>query len=615
MTRKSILYLLLISLSPAALRAQEIVTGLQYNTVLSKQDVMKASKGTMANEISLPFFDDFSYNNPVPDQGKWEDKYVFVNNTYSNKQITKGVATFDILDSHGAMYDMQTPSGFAADRLTSRPVNLQYPASSNIRLSFLFEAGGLSDSPETNDSLSLQFFSPSENSWYRVWSTKGTERKGFRNVIIHINNQRYLQKGFRFRFINYASIARNIMDPSMIGNCDIWNLDYVLLDAGRSAGDTIYSDVAFTLPTRSLLRNYEAMPWKQFREAVFLEMGLAIPVTYRNNDNIVRNVTRTFQIRDVYQNAVVHSFSGGAQNTEPGSDVSYKANLIYTFNTSFADSALFMIRSSLKTDEFDPKINDTIVYYQHFGDYFAYDDGSSEGGYGLNGLGSRNAMFAHRFTSYTEDTLRAIDIIFNDSFQDANKRAFDIMVWDDSNGNPGNVIYRKEEVMVESGTSINGFYRYYFTEGIPVEGDFYIGWKQRSETFLNAGFDVNTPHKGRQFFWLNGNWNISQVEGSVMIHPVLGMPLLTGIRENVLERKSVLKIWPNPAGDYITLSIEDWPVKSSAYISVFDLAGHELIRAPFSEVFDISRLSKGMYIVITQIDGRRAGINRLIKSR
>ncbi len=35
---------------------------------------------------------------------------------------------------------------------------------------------------------------------------------------------------------------------------------------------------------------------------------------------------------------------------------------------------------------------------------------------------------------------------------------------------------------------------------------FYVGWKQRSETFLNAGYDINTPNNGRQFYWLNGEW-------------------------------------------------------------------------------------------------------------
>ena len=284
------------------------------------------------------------------------------------------------------------------------------------------------------------------------------------------------------------------------------------------------------LSLRSVLKRYEAMPWKQFRQVYLQEMGSSIPVHYRNNDTIVRNVTRNFEIWDVYKNMQSHSFSAGATNVQPRTDVDYNANLIYTFNTDNPDSALFRITCSLKTDEFDPKSNDTIIYYQTFKNYFAFDDGSSEGGYGINGLGSRNAMFAYRFTSFMPDTLRAIAICFNDSYLDANKRAFDIMVWDDNNGFPGNVIYSREEVMVEKGTGINGFYNYHIPQGVVVNGVFYVGWKQRSETFLNAGFDINTPHKGKQFYWLNGDWNQSQVNGSVMIRPVIGLPLLTGIK-------------------------------------------------------------------------------------
>ena len=94
----------------------------------------------------------------------------------------------------------------------------------------------------------------------------------------------------------------------------------------------------------------------------------------------------------------------------------------------------------------------------------------------------------------------------------SNKKAFDLKVWDDNNGLPGNVLYSQEEVMVEQGNTINGFYTYNIPEGVTVNDVFYVGWKQLSETFLNAGFDVNTPNDGRQFYWLNGEWNQSQVQ-------------------------------------------------------------------------------------------------------
>ena len=313
----------------------------------------------------------------------------------------------------------------------------------------------------------------------------------------------------------------------MVGNCDQWNIDYVLLDKNRNANDTVYADVAFRLPLRSLLKSYEAMPWRQFKQVYLQEMGSSIPVQYRNNDTIIRNVTRNFEIWDVYKNTRSHFFSAGASNISPLTNVDYKANLIYTYNTDNNDSALFRITCSLITDEFDPKENDTLVYLQKFSNYFAFDDGSSEGGYGINGLGSRNAMVAYRFKSFIQDTLRAISICFNDSYMNSNQRAFDLMVWDDNNGIPGNLLYSMEEVMVEQGEGLNGFYTYLIPEGVMVNDIFYIGWRQRSETFLNAGFDVNTPHGGRQFYWLNGDWIQSQVQGSIMIRPVVGDQLKT----------------------------------------------------------------------------------------
>jgi len=616
MFRSAILYLI-ICISPGpALFSQEVVSGLQSNPSISKSVMVpRLAKGLNADTISLPFFDDFSGKSIYPDRNNWDDQYVFINNTYSNRQITTGIATFDAIDDKGRLYETSTPAGFVADKLTSKPFNLDYPASSGIWFSFLYEAGGLSDAPETADSLVLHFYAPAENIWYSVWRASGNEIRGFTNIIIPINNPRWLKKGFRFRFVNYASLSKNLIDPSMVGNCDIWNIDYLLLDVNRNEGDTVYNDVAFRLPVRSLLKRYEAMPWKQFRQVYLQEMGSAIPVHYRNNDVIVRNVTRDFEITDVYKNIQTHEFSAGATNVPPKSDVDYNANLIYTFNTDNSDSALFKITCSLKTDEFDPKNNDTITYFQVFSNYYAFDDGSSEGGYGINGLGSRNAMFACRFTSFMPDTMRAVAICFNDSYQDANKRAFDLFVWGDNNGSPGNVLYSKEEVIVENGTLLNGFYNYHIPGGVEVDGTFYVGWKQRSETFLNAGFDVNTPHKGRQYFWLNGNWSESQVSGSVMIRPVLGLPLLTGVRDETMEDRNEITIWPNPAQDQIRIGIKEHPYSSAAFICVFDLAGHELMKIPFNETVDVSKLKEGMYIVVTIINGKTAGYNRLIIAR
>ncbi|MCU0456911.1 MAG: T9SS type A sorting domain-containing protein [Bacteroidales bacterium] len=613
MTRvKTISTIILASLALPCV-SQEFVIGLRSNPALRHSEV-RASKGIAQDTLSLPFFDDFPGENVYPDASKWSDDFVFINNTYTQDQLTAGVATFDALDNSGELYETASDISFLADRLTSMPVYLNLPASDSIRLSFFFQPGGLSDVPEENDSLVLQFYAPAEGKWYPAWKTTGGSFKKFTHVIMRIDDPRFLKKGFRFRFINYASLSANLSDPSMVGNCDMWHIDYILLDRYRNDEDTVYRDVAFRRPHRSLLNTHESMPLRQFSQVAFQEMGSVIPIHYRNNDIIVRNVTRNFEIRDVYKNTIVKTLTAGASNVEPGTDVDDSADLIYTF-TGSGDSALFRIKSWLITDIFDPKQNDTVVYYQRFSNYFAFDDGSAEGGYGVNGLGSRNAMVAYRFRSFTNDTLRAIMICFNDSYQNANQRVFDLMVWDDAGGLPGNVIYTMEDEMVRPAETLNGFHKYILRKGVPVEDIFYIGWRQKSETFLNAGLDINTPHGGKQFYWINGNWIQSGVSGSLMIRPVTGDPIATGISDIAWKNRTQIRFFPNPAKDYISIDNDELVDAGDIRISFTDLQGKEVLSTVLTRTINVSGLKQGLYIITATRKSIPVGYSRMIKTK
>ncbi|HRP59618.1 MAG TPA: hypothetical protein PK833_04935, partial [Vicingus sp.] len=68
----------------------------------------------------------------------------------------------------------------------------------------------------------------------------------------------------------------------------------------------------------------------------------------------------------------------------------------------------FNISSGAVTD-FNIK-NDTVVSYQVFSNYYSYDDGSAEAGYGIEGVG---AKLANQFTIKKSDTLVGIRIYFN----------------------------------------------------------------------------------------------------------------------------------------------------------------------------------------------------------
>ena len=615
--KKLFLYIAFFSLLPVLTWSQEVLTGLQVNPVIKSGALNKRRLKSLNQPgvLELPFFDDFSGNSPFPNVNLWSDDYVFINNNYTDQQITTGVATFDCIDNTGELYDSASFDSFLADRLTSLPINLNYTASANIWLSFYYQPGGLGDPPEPKDSLILQFYAPAEARWYSVWRAPGSASIPFKLAMIKIDQPQFLKEGFRFRFENRASLQK-LDDQAQIGNQDIWNIDYVYLNRNRNEGDSSLADVAFRTGLRSILKTHESMPWPEFQQVYLQEMGSFIPIHYRNNDTIVRNVTRNFDIRDVYRNIDSYSFSAGATNIDPRTNVDYDANLIYTFNTTGNDSARFRITCILKTDDFDPKQNDTIKYDQVFSNYFAFDDGTSEAGYGINGSGSRNAMVAYRFRTFMQDTIRAIEICFNDSYMHSNRRAFNLMIWGDNADLPGDVLYSIEGEIVEEGNKINGFYTYVLPEAVPVNGVFYVGWKQVSEAFLNAGFDLNTPNNGRQLYWLNGEWFASQMPGSLMIRPVVGKALkTTGIDNTESSTEKEFSLWPNPAISRISLICTGLMSGPPDHVSFVDLNGHELLRVTYNEQIDISSLRAGIYTVIPQRNHTPLGYLHLVKTR
>lgn len=579
--------------------SQEIVTGLFSNPGLTSAEVhakLKSSKGS--DTLSLPFIDDFSDTYPYPSEKRWEDNFVFINNTFSETQITKGVATFDCLDQFGKLYEEAGTGLFEADKLTSKHIDLALTPADSVYFSFLYEAGGVADMPETNDSLTLNFWAPEEQKWYCIWRAKGESTAGFRQVMIPVVSTRYLKKGFRFRFTNYASLSGVNTEPSKAGNADQWNVDYIRVYSGRNISDTIFRDVAVTRPLRSLLKNYEAMPWDQFLQAYLTEMNGYATLRYKNNEDSTRNVLRYVSIYDVYKNKVSRLVNCGNQNIDPFAFVTSALDLTYTFSSGSTDSALFLVKAFLETkNSYDPRDNDTIRFYQYFTDYFAIDDGTAEAGYGLNGQGSRNAMAALRFRSYIADSVSAIRFCFNDAYANANQRAFDIMVWSDDNGKPGTLLGSTEGSVAAPGQQNNGFVTYRFDTPIPVTGYFWVGWRQLSETFLNTGLDLNTDPGSRQYYWINGSWQLSQAPGVIMMRPVMTGKGSASSSENNNLYNNLYRIYPNPTTGTMTLQASD-DVTEDVVIDIYNLQGTRVITLPGTPAPDVSMLSPGYYVMI-----------------
>ena len=609
--------------------AQETLVEVRKNL---NTEIKHQHKSTTQDTLELPFIDDFSENIGFPDPNLWQDNQAYINYQFPVNSISIGAATLDAIDGKGKLYGTNNSNVFGADYLTSQPVNLEYNPDDSVYLSFYYQPAGTGDTPEPRDSLVIQFYNIDSSRWESVWQVSfnkkdstiteinlikekettyyvdSTGHETFKQTLIPVIKNSYLKKGFQFRFHNYVSTSPPEKIPSMSGNVDHWNIDFVKLDKERSINDTIINDVAFIEPMKPLLNNYEALPWQHYPDAEAYEMKDSLSITYRNIGNQTWNISREFEIIDRMWSNPTYSFTGGTGDDIPPYTVeTYPRVINYLFPFNNRDSALFEIQSYLITDTTSSRIhyryNDTIRYFQKFYNYYAYDDGTAENGYGLTGQGSENSKVAFKFNTYKPDTLQAIQIYFNQTLDSANSNYFNLYVWNDQNGEPGNVIYMQEEIRPVFEDSVNQFHNYVLKEKVFLEGTFYIGYEKFTTDMLNIGFDLNRVNNNKLFYNINGTWNQSGIEGTLMMRPVFGkrIPYSLGTQEPKEKRPSIKwDIYPNPAHDFINISLKDAPLYKFAY-SIYTLQGR-LVKHNnhLSKQIILSELSPGIYILELQ---------------
>jgi hypothetical protein len=547
--------------------------------------------------IELPFLDDFSARSSRPDRKFWTDEDAFINNSYTRDQITIGVATLDAVDSKGKL----NGSGdipFESDYLTSLPINLEYPGRDDIYLSFYYQPGGLGDTPEEGDSLLVDFWVSDSSVWETVWSHMGHEADSFIQVYIHVQENKYLKKGFRFRFKNLVSLPTSSQNLDLTGNVDHWHIDYVYLDTSRNSSGTAIHDVSMISPLPSLLKSYESIPWTHFPKARIPEIESTVSISYRNNDTTIRNVTRILKITDLnYQ--VSDSVNGGAANVNPLLLNQFKIPFVFPFSFYESDSTIFEVLSYLITETQDFKANDTVMRHQLFSNYYSYDDGSAENGYGLRGEGTLGGMVAYRFKTYNEDTLRALQIYFNRTLGQATDLFFRIAVWDhdETNNRPGDLLYSHDGSRPVYSDELNAFSTYELDTILVLKDEFYVGWIKSTETILNVGFDNYINSKDKIFYNIGQDWINTSFSGSLMLRPVMGKKILqtTEIPPGPEPR---ISIYPNPATEYFQIEWPPMTVVEEWELSLMDLHGRIIYSSPGREsLHNIGHLTEGIYIL------------------
>ena len=97
-----------------------------------------------------------------------------------------------------------------------------------------------------------------------------------------------------------------------------------------------------------------------------------------------------------------------------------------------------------------------------------------------------------------------------------------------------------------------------------------------------------------------------------MIRPVFGAPVSPTSVEDVIQKNSILKIWPNPAKDYINIDAGDLLLTSSPTIRIFDIRGIEVMKIIFTEKINVSSLPDGIYFIMLSTNGKQTRQNRFI---
>ena len=691
---KKVLLGIIILLSINTLWSQVAFHSLLSNPYLHNKTKQKVSRYQyFADTLSLPFFDDFSYDDVYPSSALWLDKNVYVNNNFGDNPPTIGVATFDVLDENGQLYTDANSYSSVADYLTSKPIDLyacsykinkrnyvtdsllyklsddefwtsdslfyedtgiykncktnsisytigrpiylkitdttyedvtkdlyyyqpelsdtvkiekwlvlrKYDLSDSIIFSFYYQPQGLGwDSPDKKDSLVLQFKTGSI-SWHTVFSVEGSPLQDFKQVLIPINKQDYLARDFQFRFLNYASIASSETQEDAITN-DFWNIDYVLLDTGRTVMETTHKDVAFYEANNSLFEDYFSIPWFHYNRNLLSFNKLDYKL--RNLDKEEHSVPLHYSLKNEMTNVILEDTMFG--NT-PNIAASSVMNLEYTQSqinsnvaipVSLSDSTVLSVYRyiQIKPPYISFSYNDTVVYHQKFYNYYAYDDGSAEVGLSLIGSG---AQYAFLINSLQADSLRGLQMFFNSfkAYGTADPPIFSLCVWENDNGKPGELLYQEDNFTPVYEKGLNQFHIYKFKKAVFVGKSFFVGWTNDTYKVYSLAYDFNHDNKNQVFYNVTGDWE-SLNRGVPMIRPVLGADFTLPVKiQDKIEKPFFVKIFPNPSSDFIIFDVGEYA--SVRDVAIYTEDGKVLFnqKVNTNSPVDISFLKRGLYFV------------------
>lgn len=536
----------------------------------------------------------------------WLDHNAHHNYNYPINPWSLGVVTFDGLDANGYPYNIGSTSSGVADFLTSKPLDLSsHSPGDSIYMSFVVQPGGYGDTPESSDSIVLDFYDATGQQWHPVWSMRGGGAiDTFKVGNVRVTQAMYLVNGFQFRFKNYGGLS---------GSLDHFHLDYVHLRTNAGYQDSIYGDFAWSYPIGSLLKDYTQVPWDHYKDQFAGKMNDSVKTVVHNSFSVGNNDQNgAVAVRYNGVNEGLFSLPGGSMH---GTDINYSPFTSYTSYHDFSagyhydeaktgTSETFDILAHITGQQPDVFIqNDSCFSQQYFGNVYAYDDGTAEKAYGPTGI---QARLAYKFTPYEADSLIGVQMHFVPSVNDVSDKLFLLSVWGDNNGVPGAVLYEDQFLYPRTPVYEDGydnFTTYYLadTAKLPITGTFYVGWRQIDADRLNLGLDMNNDHSDKIFYSINGgvNWSSSSYDGSLMMRPLFSTAENVDLAVDEQTFSPTWEVYPNPTGGLVSIRWDESREFPGAVCR--DAQGRVIGMTENGQSIDLSAVPAGMYFI--QLNG------------
>lgn len=593
--------------------AQVIEVPLKYR---SGYETFRTQKTQIIDTLALPFWEDFSTSELVPDSSKWlVGENVNINRGRGLNPPSINVATFDGTDRYGIPYSDIDIWG-KADSLVSQPIdlsNIKLGLQNTLYLSFFWQKKGNGEIPDKIDSLRLQFKDMS-GAWTTVWSTIGGDTlfiDSFKQEIIQVPPGSFQHSGFQFRFQSFGKLT---------GGYDNWHIDYILLRTKRNENDLYLRDRTLSTYPTSIFKDFTAIPFEHYcgRAEAFRDSTSIVGFSLEPPVGFPASIRFAAQIFDASSGMLIDEMNNtdedgllfnGQQFT------TLQANAIDTIalNNAKTDSSLviltkFYIRTkdSLMFDFIDPisgdsvffdnvdlTENDTATALVTLDRHYAYDDGSAETAAGVN---AKDGQLAYLYVLPVQDTLTDIQIYFPNVESDQADESLRLKIW--SRLSNKETVTHTQTIFISASDSLDKFTNYPLSKALLLGDSLFIGIQQTGLVPIFIGLDKNHHSGDRIYFNTSGSWQVNTtIEGSLMLRPVFGSTddILTSVDEPFPSK--ALTLYPNPTHKS-RVSIEG-PINQIEKIRVFDLAGREIPSRfdKYQKDIEFSALLNGVYVI------------------